>query len=289
MKRVCSRQLPVGPILRTSRGSGLACLLSRRVEPVGGDGGRSAEAQFIPYVNWPRGGPALMLVLRLRRQLAVELLEVHAVDELGLEKAEVGAELEPCNLKRVLDDPPDDAVDPNPKRPKAVIAERQTLHGQTVQVTLWPIAGEERGHDERRSRSAEQDGAGQDHEEEALLGPCGEEREESSERHLHVQHRYHLAVLKRRKASVGEDAPRPVGIEGHREQQKGGEAAHRPEHGGNGEEEGYVPALGDRAGNDVVVTNGNQGTVVEQGDKHNQEHWKLEVEGPFVANLHNGN
>mmetsp|Transcript_4533 Transcript_4533/g.13666 ORF Transcript_4533/g.13666 Transcript_4533/m.13666 type:complete len:270 (+) Transcript_4533:328-1137(+) len=209
MKRVCSRQLPVGPILRTSRGSGLACLLSRRVEPVGGDGGRSAEAQFIPYVNWPRGGPALMLVLRLRRQLAVELLEVHAVDELGLEKAEVGAELEPCNLKRVLDDPPDDAVDPNPKRPKAVIAERQTLHGQTVQVTLWPIAGEERGHDERRSRSAEQDGAGQDHEEEALLGPCGEEREESSERHLHVQHRYHLAVLKRRKASVGEDAPRP--------------------------------------------------------------------------------
>ena len=50
--------------------------------------------------------------------------------------------LSPC-----LDDPPDDAVDPDPQRPQRVVPERQALDRQAVQVALRPEAADrkERG------------------------------------------------------------------------------------------------------------------------------------------------
>ena len=126
----------------------------------------------------------LMVVVLLLGQLGVELLVVGAVDNKRLEELAVKAYLEEEHLEAVLDDPPDDAVDPHPQRPEGVVAQRQAHDGQAVEDALGPEAGEEGGDDEGDEGGGEEDGARGDHEEELVLGARREERQEGRQRHL---------------------------------------------------------------------------------------------------------
>ncbi len=89
----------------------------------------------------------------------------------------------------------------------------------------------------------------------------------------------------RRVIQTGKYAVRIIRIESRckkEERRAHGDCSH---HGRDDEEAGKVPLLRDGVGNDVVVSNGYKGAVIEQGDEHEHEHGQLEKCRPRLADM----
>jgi hypothetical protein len=92
-------------------------------------------------------------------------------------------------------------------------------------------------------------------------------------------------VCSEREIHTGKYAVRIIRIERRckKEQRRAhGDCSH---HGCDDEEADKIPLLRDGAGNDVVVSNGYKGTVIEQGDEHEHEHGQLKKCRPRLADM----
>mmetsp|Transcript_92525 Transcript_92525/g.138635 ORF Transcript_92525/g.138635 Transcript_92525/m.138635 type:complete len:268 (-) Transcript_92525:158-961(-) len=196
-----------------------------------------------------------------------------------LERADHG------HLAQVLDEPPQHAVDPDPQRHQAVVAMCQPLHGQFVDGALGPEGGKEGGNQQGKGGGGQQDRTGHGGPEEGVLGAGGEEREEVRDRDLEVYGREDLPVLERRQAEGSKGAVFVVRVQRGPEQQQRGAARDHRKHAGDTEDEGQVPALRGLRRHHLVVADGDQGAVVEEGDEHQHQHRQLEVLGPRLAHL----
>mmetsp|Transcript_92524 Transcript_92524/g.138631 ORF Transcript_92524/g.138631 Transcript_92524/m.138631 type:complete len:268 (-) Transcript_92524:158-961(-) len=196
-----------------------------------------------------------------------------------LERADHG------HLAQVLDEPPQHAVDPDPQRHQAVVAESQTHHRQVIHGARGPEGGQEGGDDEGHGGSSHEDRAGHRRPEERVLGARREEREEVRDRHLEVDGRDDLPVLQGRQAQGREGTVLVVRVQRGPQQQQRRPARHRTKHRRHAEDEGQVPALRGLGRSHLVVADGDQGAVVEEGDEHQHQHRQLEVLGPRLAHL----
>jgi len=82
------------------------------------------------------------------------------------------------DFEHILNEPPDDAIYPNPQRHVGVLSEREPHDGKTVEKALGPERGEECGYHEGDEDSADERFAGCHGPEEALLRAAREKRQE---------------------------------------------------------------------------------------------------------------
>ncbi len=87
-------------------------------------------------------------------------------------------------LEDILDEPPDDAVDPDPEGQELVVTKSKTHDREAIQEALGPHASKNGRDGKRDCGGDEEDGRGLDLEEQLALGACAEEREEIGERNL---------------------------------------------------------------------------------------------------------
>mmetsp|Transcript_29109 Transcript_29109/g.62706 ORF Transcript_29109/g.62706 Transcript_29109/m.62706 type:complete len:561 (-) Transcript_29109:1174-2856(-) len=159
----------------------------------------------------------------------------------------------------------------------------QTNHVLVVHPALGPDAGQQSGQRQGEASSAQQDGGGLGGPKEPVVGAGREEREEVGDGHLQVHGGGDLPVGDLANAQLVEGAVLVPRVEQPVEQQQGGGEGNTGQHGGDQEQHRQVPHVGVLGGDHVVVTDRDEGSVVQQGDEHEHQHGQLEVVGPLLA------
>mmetsp|Transcript_15235 Transcript_15235/g.50024 ORF Transcript_15235/g.50024 Transcript_15235/m.50024 type:complete len:809 (-) Transcript_15235:487-2913(-) len=203
----------------------------------------------------PGEGPAGVALLRLGADAAHVVVVERLVEH---------------HLERVLDEEPDDAVDPDEGDEARVDGDHRAE---------GPVGGEDGGDEGGEDSAAEEERSGLALEEEALRARR-EDGEEVGERNLEVKDHHHLLVRDALDAERGlEEAVLVVGVEAPVEEEHRGGDGDEPEPRRDREDDGEVPALGLRRRHDVVVRDGDDGAVVEDGDDDERHDGEDEVGG----------
>merc|ERR1712169_49224 len=190
------------------------------------------------------------------------------------------------DLDDVLDKPPGDAVGPDEEGHELVLVGGLVAAGGGVPEAhgvdvvgggRGPEGGDAGGDEEGADDAEEEDLGGGEGEEGLVAGAAGEEGQEVGDGDLEVDGGDDLVVVEAGEAHGAEPGVvGEVGIEFHPEEEEGGDAGDGGEDGSDEEEDGEVPLHGAEVGNDVVVTDGHEGTVVEEGDEHEHEDGEVE-------------
>jgi len=97
------------------------------------------------------------------------LIRRHVGERVG-EDFEMIEEPKSQHLDNILDEPPEDAINPDPQRQELVLAEREAHDRQPIESALGPEGGEDAGDDERSGNGSQQRLSRLHSPEEALLG-----------------------------------------------------------------------------------------------------------------------
>ena len=113
--------------------------------------------------------------------------------------------------------------------------------------------------------------------------PRRKQSQEIRNRHLQIHHARNLAIGQARKPTAPPQPSRVPGIKCHPEEEEGGEAGDPAEGSTDGEKHAQVPFVGGGGGGDVVVADGDEGAVVEEGDEHEHQDGHVEEGGPVLG------
>mmetsp|Transcript_62207 Transcript_62207/g.109586 ORF Transcript_62207/g.109586 Transcript_62207/m.109586 type:complete len:370 (-) Transcript_62207:799-1908(-) len=189
----------------------------------------------------------------------------------------------------VLYEEPRHTVDPDVHDEIIRLALCEALNGDVIHGGFRPGERQNGGNEKRHRRRSDQTPLRSNAEE--PIGPSarGEQREEVRNRHFEVDGRGDLTVRKTAHLKLTEKVSMLPGLQGNLEQEQRRHARDSCQHRRHHEHHAQVPLLGGVARLRVVVTNRNEGAIVQQSNQHEHQHGHLEELGPLFGIIEFGN
>jgi len=157
----------------------------------------------------------------------------------------------------------------------------KTTDRDIIEGAAWPHEGEGSRETEGKGSAAKEDGMGLPLEEELMGSTGGEQGEDVRDCNLQEDDIDYLPVLQPVNAPALEEAVGVPRVKAEVQEDEGGETCNGSKGDGHNEDDGDDPAFRVLGGNSVVVSDGDEGAVVDEGDNHQEDHREGEESWPL--------